>query len=191
MRTLRRLEKDESGMTLALAVIMIVLLGVMGAGLLTFVMRDLNTVVEENRGQRAFTVADAGIEAAKRQLVSNVDRAMYDDPSGAPVDDLQWSKARGGLTLDNLDGDGVTTDSVNVTIQYRGSVTDDFRVVSTGTYGSAPTGIAKRRIEAIFKGIQAGAGAGETIGHPVYYTQSDIKIMQDSTANNAVTLVQV
>ena len=72
MRTARRLVKDESGMTMALAVIMIVLIGVMGAGLLTFVSRDLNTVIEENRGQRAFEVADAGIAAAKRQLASNV-----------------------------------------------------------------------------------------------------------------------
>ena len=61
-------------MTMALAIMMIVLIGVMGAGLLTFVSRDLNTVIEENRGQRAFEVADAGIEAAKRQLASSVVR---------------------------------------------------------------------------------------------------------------------
>ena len=71
MRTVRRFVNDESGMTMALAIMMIVLIGVMGAGLLTFVSRDLNTVVEENRGQRAFEVADAGIGAAKRQLSSD------------------------------------------------------------------------------------------------------------------------
>ena len=71
MRTARRFVKDESGMTMGLAIIMIVLIGVMGAGLLTFVSRDLNTVIEENRGQRAFEVADAGIGAAKRQLASD------------------------------------------------------------------------------------------------------------------------
>ena len=70
MRTMRRFMKDESGMTMGLAVIMILLLGVMGAGLLTFVSRDLNTVIEENRGQRAFEVAEAGIGAAKRQLAA-------------------------------------------------------------------------------------------------------------------------
>jgi hypothetical protein len=190
MRTARRFVNDESGMTLGLVVIMIVVIGVMGAGLLTFVSTDLNTVTEENRGQRAFEVADAGIEAAKRQLASNVDRTKYDDPSGAPVDDIQWSKARGGLILNNLDGDAATSDSVNVTIQYRGSTTDDFRVISTGTYGDSPQQ-AKRRIEAVFKGVQAGAGSGETIGHPVYYTPSNIKIMQDSDPNNPVTLNQV
>lgn len=195
MRVARRFVGDESGMTLALAMIMIVIIGAMGAGLLAFVNRDLVTVVEENRGQRAFEVADAGIQAAKRQLASSVNRAIYDG-DGVPTtdnvcgaDDTQWSGLRCGtpvgLTLNNLDGVGTTSDSVNVTIYYR-SVTDDFKVISTGTYGNS-----KRKIEAIFKGIQTGAGAGEAIGHPVYYTPSDIQIMQDSTANNAVSLIQV
>jgi hypothetical protein len=58
---------------------MVVLIGVMGAGLLTFVSRDLNSVVEVNQGQRAQEVSDAGLEAAKRQL-SIVDAmpASYD-----------------------------------------------------------------------------------------------------------------
>src|SRR5215212_4974748 len=189
-------------MTMALAIIMILLLSVMGAGLLTFVSRDLNVVIEENRGQRAFEVADAGIEAAKRQLSSNVVRTDYDSVS--PLD-IQWSKARGGLLLNNLDGDGATSDSVNTTIKYCAEASSDpqcavagsppaveyFRVVSTGTYGSDPVGVAKRRIEAIFKGIQTGAGAGETTGHPVYYTKTNIKITQDNIANNPVSLNQV
>lgn len=41
MRTVRRFVKEESGMTMGLAVIMILLLGVMGAGLLTFVSREV------------------------------------------------------------------------------------------------------------------------------------------------------
>ncbi len=195
MRVARRFVDDESGMTLPLAMIMIVLIGVMGAGLLAFANRDINTVVEENRGQRAFEMADAGIGAAKRQLASSVDRTVYDG-NGVPTtdnvcgsDDNQWSALRcgtpTGLTIKNLDGVGTTSDSANVTIYYR-SVTDDFRVVSTGTYG-----VATRKIEAIFAGIQTGAGAGETIGHPVYYTPSDIQIMQDSDSNNAVSLIQV
>jgi Tfp pilus assembly protein PilX len=65
---MHRLIRDESGMTLALTVFMIVIIGVMGAGLLTFVNRDLESVVEVNRGQRALKMADAGLEAAKRQL---------------------------------------------------------------------------------------------------------------------------
>ena len=173
MRTARRLLKDEAGMTMGLAVIMIVLLGVMGAGLLTFVSKDLNVVIEENRGQRAFEVADAGIGAAKRQLASGVDTTKYDDPVVnplAPVNDIQWSAAAGGLTLDDLDEDATTMDSVNVKIKYR-SDTEDFLVVSEGDYGSA-----KRKIEAIFKGEEVPAGEGENIGHPLYYTPSDIRI---------------
>ena len=41
MRAARRFVGDESGMTLAIAMIMIVLIGAMGAGLLAFVNRDL------------------------------------------------------------------------------------------------------------------------------------------------------
>jgi hypothetical protein len=65
---IRRLMYDESGMTMGLVVIMIVLIGVMGAGLLTFVQRDLDAVVEVNKGQKAFEMADAGVQLAKRQL---------------------------------------------------------------------------------------------------------------------------
>src|SRR5919199_5260813 len=102
MRIARRFLNDESGMTLALAMMMILLIGVMGAGLLTFVNSDLNTMVEENRGQRAFEVADAGIEAAKRQLASSVDRTKYDG-NGPPTtdntcaaDDIRWSALQCG-----------------------------------------------------------------------------------------------
>jgi hypothetical protein len=132
MRMARRFVDDESGMTLALAIIMIVLIGAMGAGLLAFVNRDLVTVVEENRGQRAFEMADAGIAAAKRQLASGVNRTVYDG-DGEPTtdnvcgsDDNQWSARRCGtpigLTLNDLDGDATTADSVNVTIQYNAAV---------------------------------------------------------------------
>ena len=138
MRTARRLVKDESGMTMALAIIMIVLLGVMGAGLLTFVSRDLNVVIEENRGQRAFEVADAGIAAAKRQLASNVVRTDYDSVSP----DIQWSKAQGGLTLNDLDGDDPdvagpledsTPDSVNVTIKFCAKASSDPQCAVAGS----------------------------------------------------------
>lgn len=75
---LRRLLGDESGMTMSLAIIMIVLIGVMGAGLLTFVQRDLETVVEVNRGQKALELADVGIQEARRQLIADPVRQHYD-----------------------------------------------------------------------------------------------------------------
>jgi hypothetical protein len=184
MSTLRRFAREESGMTMGLAVMMILLISVMGAGLLTFVSRDLNTVLEVNRGQRAFEVADAGIGAAKRQLASNVVREDYDDDPNTPVDDIQWSAAQGGLTLDNLDGSATTQDSVNVQIQYQAETEDSpehFLVISEGTYGDA-----KRRIEAIFEGVELNAG-GEDIGHPLYFTPSDIKI-ESQVALNAISM---
>ena len=75
---LGRLAKDESGVALGLAVIMIVLIGVMGAGLLTFVRYDLMAVVEVNQGQRALEIADAGIQTARMQQLSDVVRQHYD-----------------------------------------------------------------------------------------------------------------
>jgi hypothetical protein len=181
MRTARRFVCDESGMTMGLVVIMIVLLGVMGAGLLTFVSRDLNTVVEENRGQRAFEMADAGVEAAQRQLFSDCGsatdcRKYYDDTSSAVfvgVEDKKWSKAKGGLTLNDLDGDGDASDNVKVEIQFSGSTTNpyNFTVTSTGNYGSS-----KRKIEAKLNGTGGSSGSGTNVVNPAFYTPSDILI---------------
>lgn len=184
---IRRLARDESGMTMGLAIMMILLISVMGAGLLTFVSRDLNSVIEENRGQRAFEVADAGIEAAKRQLASGVDTTEYNDPvvnPPAPVNDIQWSAAHGGLTLNDLDSkdpDGAgpledpTPDSVKVTIEYLGDETEEFRVISEGTYGDPPQQ-AKRRIEAIFGAADLGISDDDNSARPSYYTPSSILI---------------
>ena len=47
----RRFIRDESGMALPVAIMMVVVVGVMGAGLLTFVATDLRSVVEVNQGQ--------------------------------------------------------------------------------------------------------------------------------------------
>ncbi|MBA3388456.1 MAG: hypothetical protein H0U02_03705 [Rubrobacter sp.] len=110
----RRFIRDETGMTMGLTVIMIVLIGVMGAGLLTFVSTDLNAVIEVNRGQRAMELADAGIDAAKRQL--NVDAKVInynDDPTDGG--DSEWADDGTPKELD-FDGDGAT--DIEVWIQY-------------------------------------------------------------------------
>ena len=181
MRTVRRLGKDESGMTLGLAMVMVVLIGVMGAGLLTFVSTDLYTVLEVNRGQRAFEVAEAGVGVAKRQLTEDCAAATltapcqdhYDDDPVAGViglaDSSQWSAVNGGVTLNDLDGDGDPKDNVLVTIKYLYPA-GVYKVVSTGNYG-----VAKRKIEATFKGV-SGGGGGSGLGHPIYYTPSSVKI---------------
>jgi hypothetical protein len=192
MRMARRFIDDESGMTLALAIIMIVIIGAMGAGLLTLVNRDLFTVTEENRGQRAFEMADAGVGVAKRQLSSDCAsntscRGHYNGSATTPdLPDNQWSATNGGLTLNDLDGVGSTPDSVNVQISFTGSSTDpySFTIVSTGNYGSA-----KRKIEAKFKGVGV-SGGGDGIGHPVYYTKSTIKL-DARTASNTWNPVKV
>ena len=177
MKTARRFVNDESGITMALAIIMIVLIGVMGAGLLTFVSRDLNTVVEENRGQRAFEMADAGINVANRQLTadcgSNANcQANYNDTSSTVfvgAEDNKWSAAKGGLTLNDLDGLPGTSDNVN--IQIRATNTFSFTVTATGNYGGA-----KRKIEAKLKGVSGGAGGGGNITYAATYSPSTIHV---------------
>ncbi|HJQ28549.1 MAG TPA: hypothetical protein VJ827_04370 [Rubrobacter sp.] len=119
---IRHLLRGERGMALGLAIIMVVLIGVMGAGLLTLVSTDLKAVVEVNRGEQAFEMAEAGVEVAKAHLA--------EDPG--PSD---WSSGE-------LHMEGLGENSVTVTVEH-----DDgaFEAVSTGQYGET-----KRKIEATF-----------------------------------------
>ncbi|MDQ3912764.1 MAG: hypothetical protein M3305_13545 [Actinomycetota bacterium] len=192
---LRRLVRDESGVALGLAVIMIALIGVMGAGLLVFVRNDLEAVVEVNQGQRAFNIADAGVQAAKHHLLGDKAPAHYDvdsasnplyyaascnvgDESAAPaLQGPSWSPEGSGVTRNFADG------QFNVTIRWlspdsaadnrckapqTGTLpggVDYFEVISTGTYGSAT-----RRVEAIYSTYDLNIPKG-------YFTQTgDIKI---------------
>lgn len=82
----RRFVDEEAGMTMALAVIMVVLIGVMGAGLLTFVQRDLDSVVQVNKGQRAFELADAGVQVARQQIRRDADPEHYDIDNPANIE---------------------------------------------------------------------------------------------------------
>jgi hypothetical protein len=75
---LGRFVRDESGVAMGLAIIVMVLVGVMGAGLLVFVRNDLEAVVEVNQGQKAFDIADAGVQVAKQQLLGDKIPAHYD-----------------------------------------------------------------------------------------------------------------
>jgi hypothetical protein len=182
---IQKFARDESGMTMGLAMLMILIIGVMGAGLLTFANTNLNTVVEVNQGQRAFEVADAGVEVAKRQLSWHcVDDPecyrSYDDTEEGVVGeraDNQWSWINGGKTIDDLDTDDDVSgrpDSTHVEIDYR-YTTNDYLITSTGTYGEA-----KRKIEAIIKGVTVN-NVGEGLGHPIYYTPSAVSIEVDET----------
>jgi hypothetical protein len=165
---IRNLKSDESGMAMALAVIMIALFSVMGAGLLVFATSDLGIVVDANRGQRAFEMADAGVQAAKRQLDEDSSPSSYNGGS----DDSEWSATKDGAVLRNLDPSSATDHSATVTIENC-AVSDSgcesspnpvntFKVVSTGEYGPA-----MRRIEATFR---IGGGVGIP---PTYFSRTN------------------
>ena len=95
----RKLLRDETGMTMGITIVMILVISVMGAGLLTFVMRDIDSVIETNRGQRAMDIADAGVQAAKSHLRVDSFREHYDTNAandcadGVRVGSDNWSKA--------------------------------------------------------------------------------------------------
>jgi hypothetical protein len=181
-----RLRRGESGVALALAVIMVVLIGVMGAGLLTFVRSDLEAVVEVNQGQRALNLADAGVQAARRQLRSDAEPNHYD---GDATENVEWAHVApaggtAGKILPLEDG------TVKVEIQYLlpsatatevedtnhapelvpGERTDYpggenyFKVSSEGTAGGA-----RRKVEAILYTSRLDAPAA-------YYTPNNITI---------------
>ena len=117
-----RFVKDESGIAMGLAVIMIVLIGVMGAGLLVFVRNDLEAVVEVNQGQRALEMANVGVEAAKKRL--STEDARPQNYNTDPLDgDSEWSEITGaaggtGNGEKRLDFDGDGQIDVFVKIRY-------------------------------------------------------------------------
>jgi Tfp pilus assembly protein PilX len=127
---IRRLQREERGMALGLAVIVVVIVGVMGAGLLTFVATDLEAVVAVNRGEQAFELAEAGIEIAKAHLAN--------DPS--PAD---WSSGE-------LHMAGMVEGAVTVTVEYDAE-SNSFKAVSTGVYRETT-----RKVEATFS-VEEGA----------------------------------
>ena len=117
-----RLLPEQRGMALGLAIIVVVIVGVMGAGLMTIVATDLEALEAVNRGEQAFELAEAGIEVAKAHLAND----------SSPSD---WSS--GELHMAGM-GEG------SVTVEY-----DDesrtFEAISTGEYRET-----SRKIEAIF-----------------------------------------
>ena len=121
---IRRLLPEERGMALGLAIIVVVIVGVMGAGLLTFVATDLEAVVAVNRGEQAFELAEAGIEVAKAHLAND----------SSPAD---WSSGE-------LHMAGMIEGSVTVTIEYDAE-SGTFEAVSTSQYRET-----SRKIEATF-----------------------------------------
>ena len=70
--------RDESGVALGLAVIVVVLIGVLAAGLLAVLRSDLEATARANGGQRALHLADAGAQAAAARLRADADPAHYD-----------------------------------------------------------------------------------------------------------------
>ena len=186
-----RLIREESGMTMALALMVMVLVGVMGAGLLVFVQNDLRSVLESNQGQKAFNLADAGAQAGKAHLMTDADAIHYDGAidltASPPNTESPWSYTGSGKTFSL---DGIAGNSATVKIQYLLPSTtaaqlnnpnhapelvpsgqtnyppgkDYFKVISEGTAGNA-----RRKVEAIYNTFSLDLPQG-------YYTPGNITI---------------
>ena len=199
---LRRLSREESGMTMALAIIMIVLIGVMGAGLLVFVQRDLDAVIEVNRGLTALEASDSGVQAARRQLLAISFPSSYD---ATAADNSEWAYNSASTACSGLgSGPGKCVTFPNgslarITIRYLppptsscGSVNnpncapeplpsgatdyqdgrDFFLIESDGLFSGA-----RRRIQAIYR--------TEDIGLPkTYFATGDINLGGSTTISN-------
>lgn len=172
---IKKLIKEESGIAMGLAVVMIVLIGVMGAGLLVFVRNDLEAVIEVNQGQKALDIADSGLQVAQQQILSNKVPGNYDVDTSGDEDYVAASCNVADESIDSewsLEGEGsaegATRDFVGgeftVTIQWLNqdpstdasciapettstpsAGVDYYRVISTGTYRNAV-----RRVESIY-----------------------------------------
>jgi Tfp pilus assembly protein PilX len=200
---LRRLVREESGVAMGLAIMTMVLVGVMGAGLLVFVNTDLTSVLQSNRGQKAFNLADAGVQIAKtRLLTTSADFRNYDGvtnlAASPPNPESTWSCGvwdstnnvctSAGHQLTNLDGDPDV--DVTVWIQYlKPSTTGDHlddpdrapELVPTGETNYPP---GRDFFKVILQGSEAGAVRKvEAIYHTyslgvpkAYYTPGNITL---------------
>jgi Tfp pilus assembly protein PilX len=126
-KMLQRLIRDESGIALGLAIIVVVLVGVMGAGLLVFVRSDLNSVITVNQGQKAFDIADAGVQDAKRHLYSqDTTRQHYDlsntndCTAGQRLSPEDWSPATTVYVNQDCTGGTTTRSTPGVTKDFAG-----------------------------------------------------------------------
>jgi hypothetical protein len=208
---LRRLMKEESGMAMAVAVMTMVIIGVMGAGLLVFVTRDLGSVIESNQGQKAFNLADAGVQAAKAHLMTNAYYQNYDGVTNTSADppnyESTWSCgiwdpiaktcSATGMTLDLDPGSGST---VKVWIQYLQPATTPAQANDlTGVYAPevTPAGQANYPIGKDYLKVISQSTVGQTkrkieaiyntysLDAPrAYLTQGSIKIAGGANVKN-------
>jgi hypothetical protein len=116
--------RDEAGMTLGLTIMVVVVLGVLGAGLLVLVQSQLAATAQSYGGQRALALADTGVQAAKRELLTAPHRSSYDGENVVgPRLESAWSYASPPAACGRLpQGSGICIDvegdHVRVAVRY-------------------------------------------------------------------------
>ena len=173
---IHRSRRDQSGVALGLAVIVVVLIGVLAAGLLAVVRGDLEATIQTNRGQRALHLADAGAQAAAAQLRADANPDHYDadGPDNSGWAYVSPDGGTPGVTL--VPGGGAARVTVRYLIPARTAAQqrdgryapervptglpnypdrDFFLVVSEGTVGGT-----RRKVEVI---LEASGSSGEVV----------------------------
>ncbi len=172
----KKLKEQEAGIALPLAIMMIVIIGVMGAGLLVFVTTDLGGVVESNQGQRAFNLADAGVQAAKSHLMADAYYQKYDgvtDTAANPPNfESSWSCGTWDPVAKTCSATGKTPDldpgsgnTVKIWIQYLLPATTTAQANDpTGVYAPAvtPNGQANYPVGTDYFKVISQATVGQT-----------------------------
>ena len=113
--------RDESGAALGLAVILIVVIGVMAAGLLAVLRSELEGTIQANRGQRALQLADAGAQAGAARLRADPNPEHYDEdgPGNSDWAEIGPDGRESGKAL------ALGEDAATVTIRYLLPATND------------------------------------------------------------------
>jgi hypothetical protein len=115
--------RDEAGMTLGLSIMIVVVIGALGAGLLVMVQSTLEATTQTNGGHRALALADTGFQAAKQELLETPHRSSYDGESAGAWPESAWSYASPPVECERLPAEpglciDVDGDHVRVTIRY-------------------------------------------------------------------------
>lgn len=173
---------------MVVAMVVVVLVGLMGASLLVFVTTDLQTVAEVNRGQQAMEMAETGLKAAKVQLMDYPDPRSY-DPNSSTAAYKNWAMCEPGVSdsactssmVNQAAGRSITMDGRTATVRIRkapspiSTATQTyFEVTSESTVNGS-----RRKVQAYYRTAGWGIRA--------YYTPGSVYISGDDRPDESIS----
>lgn len=148
--------RNEKGAALPAVLGVLLVVGLLGAGAVTFATAGSDSATEKQASQTAQESAENGLEAAKFQLASSKNPAKYD---GKGAGDFVWAEAKGGKKL-RFSGDSADRYTI-VTIKPAAEA-GKFDVRSTGHND----GTARKLAAVVDTNAPPGGGDGTPGGIP-------------------------